>query len=604
MKMLVAHSFNQREMQQEISDPKIMLTNGSGSYLLLGETPRSRYEGFFFYDQEEGEMYRIIEDIRLGSSYSPEEIIDHSDFIERQHKKVSELFHMPQGKPALVYNLSKDLDIRLTLDMKRSYDNRSYGRFYEIAKEGNAIVVTFTKKTDAREDPSEGREEFRLYLVIYAEDIDFSFINHWIERDYDLDRKRGSFPDRRFILDALRLRVKRCVFYAGKDKKRCYREAKKLFRSHTDLRETRKRHHEYDDIKDLEHKLALYRAQRSLLGNLVNEDDLFAGQPWFFQFWARDTAYSLPGLQVLGKNKIVERLIHRHLERIDYQGYIPNRTPASDSESADAIGIFADRIGRLLGSGYRPTKASRKTMQDRLQHSCYLLTKFKMKDGLAVNKPKETWMDTDFKGDDRSGRRIEIQALRMRLYEVMDELTGGHEYERLIQDMKKKVRRGFYRKGMLYDAPDDPTQRPNIFLAAYFFQRLFKPKEWVEIIDHAIQELWLDWGGFSSISKKHPFFTDTHTGEDIKSYHRGDSWYFINNIAAIVMLRIDRHRYKDFIEKVIDASTKDILWGGVIGHPSELSSAKRQTFEGCLSQTWSSATYLELLHDYYLLNKA
>ena len=88
-------------------------------------------------------------------------------------------------------------------------------------------------------------------------------------------------------------------------------------------------------------------------------------------------------------------------------------------------------------------------------------------------------------------------------------------------------------------------------------------------------------------------FRAKHTGDD--SYHNGDSWYFVNNIAAMVLARLDRGRYKKYIDKILKASTDEILWNGVIGHAAEISSACEQRSEGCLMQAWSAATYIELV---------
>ncbi|NOZ80217.1 MAG: hypothetical protein GXP63_00975 [DPANN group archaeon] len=601
--MLVSHSFNLKEIQQEVDDPRILLNNGTGSYALLGETPTSRYDGFFYYDPQKEEMFRVIEDIRLGSAFDLKEIIDHSDYVERFHGKVSELISMPRGHPALIYELSADTDIKVTLDVKRSYDNREYGRHYEIAKEKDALVIRFIKRTDRREDPTDGEEEFELYLVVYAEDLDFSFTNHWFRRSYSLDAERVSLPSERYVLDALRLRVKKCVFYAGRDKDACYREARRIYREHLSTRDGKPMHSEYDDIRSFPHKIALYRAGRSLLGNVIDGKSIFAGLPWFFQYWARDTGYCLQALLELDKKNLVKHIIREHLDRIDYEGQIPNRIPATTAGSADAVGIFADRLGKLLETDVLFTKSELDHLTERLQHATYLLRKFRLRDGLAVNDAKATWMDTDYDGDDRSGMRIEIQALRLRLYDVLYGLTKDLEYEKMVQEGKRRVRKAFFRKGKLYDAPNDPTQRPNIFLAAYFFPRLFKPREWETIIDHALTELWLPWGGLSSIAKSHPLYTDQNTGEDPRSYHHGDSWYFINNIAAMVMLRLDRHKYAEQIGKILEASTQDMLWGGAIGHGSELSSAARQTHQGCLAQSWTAATYIELIHAYHLVRR-
>jgi len=106
-------------------------------------------------------------------------------------------------------------------------------------------------------------------------------------------------------------------------------------------------------------------------------------------------------------------------------------------------------------------------------------------------------------------------------------------------------------------------------------------------------------GGIATINKHHPSFKDTYSGENPESYHNGDSWYFINNITAICLNRLDKKLYKKYINKILKSSTDDILYNGFIGHASELSSAKEFSSEASLCQAWSAATYIELIHELF-----
>ena len=114
-----------------------------------------------------------------------------------------------------------------------------------------------------------------------------------------------------------------------------------------------------------------------------------------------------------------------------------------------------------------------------------------------------------------------------------------------------------------------------------------------------MKSLWLEWGGVSTIDKKNPEFHSISTGENPASYHCGDSWYWINNLAAICVNRLDKRLFRDYINKIINASTHEIIYLGIIGHHAELSSAKKQTAEGCLAQAWSAAMYIELVDELY-----
>src|SRR5665811_1810239 len=89
-------------------------------------------------------------------------------------------------------------------------------------------------------------------------------------------------------------------------------------------------------------------------------------------------------------------------------------------------------------------------------------------------------------------------------------------------------------------------------------------------------------------------YLGAYTGEDNTSYHAGDSWFFVNNIAAIVLYRFDREKYRDYIEKIFKASTYNILWQQAAGRPSEVSSSNIFAGQGSSVQAFSAATYVYL----------
>ena len=165
--------------------------------------------------------------------------------------------------------------------------------------------------------------------------------------------------------------------------------------------------------------------------------------------------------------------------------------------------------------------------------------------------------------------------------------------------LRKKVRKIFFDGNNLYDGyyPHknivEKVIRPNIFIAAYIYPQLLTGKEWMNCFDNALEALWLPWGGIATIDKKNDNFHDTHTGENPGSYHQGDSWFYVNNLAAIVLFRLNKRKYTGYISKIMEASREEILSRGAVGAHGEVSSAKELKSEGCVSQAWSNAMYLE-----------
>ncbi|MBR9705796.1 hypothetical protein GOV14_02055 [Candidatus Pacearchaeota archaeon] len=214
-------------------------------------------------------------------------------------------------------------------------------------------------------------------------------------------------------------------------------------------------------------------------------------------------------------------------------------------------------------------------------------------DKFVNSNPKETWMDSI----DRAGVNIEMQALQLSMYKLIFGITRNPLYKEMENELKSKVKEEFWNGKYLKDNLSEPTIRPNVFIAAYVYPDLLTVKEWESCFENVLPKLWLKWGGLATIDKSSPDFNESYSGENPKSYHNGDSWFWINNLAAVVLLRVNKKKFKKYIDKIVKASTTDILWSGMIGHHSELSSAKELRSEGCLCQAWSSALYIELMDE-------
>jgi glycogen debranching enzyme len=208
-------------------------------------------------------------------------------------------------------------------------------------------------------------------------------------------------------------------------------------------------------------------------------------------------------------------------------------------------------------------------------------------------------------GDIRDGARIEINALTLASVQTLTRLARATR-TRVPSDIKsfasalQKGAKKFLADNVVYDGVFfsgelDKTVRPNIFIAYYVYPKLFSKQIWKASFEESLTSLWLDWGGLSSISKTHPWFIPFYTAQGNRSYHRGDSWYWVNNIAALAMHLLDPLQFAFHVHRITEASCNDLLWYGIIGHAAELSSANEQTAVGCLAQAWSSATLVELL---------
>ena len=635
-----------------------LLTNKKGSYCSFFNKPTSRYCGFFYFDAKSMEMYKLIEDIEPEGNGEVNLLKNWFYYAERIRGHSVENFFMPDGLNSLAYELGESGEITLVLDCRKSYDNREWGRHYDISEEDGRIIVKFTKKTDSREDASSGENEFVLFLAIKSDNGKHEILDKWAERHYADDEKRNSPPFKRHVYTGLRLKGKKFVFSASKSRESAAKESLYVFDNLQELKLQGKSHFHgllgLQGIKKIitgknignEVKVAYVNAANSLNKLAVNNKKhagILAGLPWFFQLWARDTLVSLKSFSKINKN-IAQKILLNYLEMAGNDGRLPNLIGEHNSKSlgsADSIGwLFVrcthltEKINRdketinsikksmhwIKGSRMASSEKikdyikrcnsliSRKEneyynllydVENALEKSIGNLLKSHTKDNFEFNEMNETWMDTDFAGDGRKGARIELQALRLGMYKLAFEVTQNHKYKILENTLKLKAKGEFWNGKILADGLDDWTIRPNMFIASYAYPELLSQKEWEACFENSLKLLWLDWGGLATIDKNNQLFTEYDTGENNKSYHRGDSWFYLNNLAAIQLNRINKIKFKKYVEKIINASTEDILWKGCIGCASEISSAKELSPTGCFSQAWSNAMYMEMIDEVF-----
>jgi glycogen debranching enzyme len=533
-------------------------------------------------------MYKVIEDINLIRGGKVKEIVNEFSSVIRKRAGANESFFMPYGYESLVYELDKPGEVEVVLDVRRSYDNPEIGRSYKISRSKSGIVIGYKD------------DNTKMYLVIKADNPDFEKIERWIKREYLYDKARGTVPYEKYVYRALRLKAGRIVFAFSKSLKRAADEADYVFKNLKRLKEHQKIYVNKINTKKAKEscvkiaKKCAINSLNSLAVNFKNKRGVYAGLPWFFQFWSRDELVSLKALMLNKQNKEVKDILVKNLNLVK-NGKLANMTlPLGSSGNADSIGWLFKRAGDC----WEVFSAKERLLaKKKLADSIKAINKSYMKNGLVYNEAKETWMDTEWGGDNRAGYRIEIQALFLNMLKLAYGFTKNKKYMQQEEEMKKKVREKFWNGRILADGLNDFTSRPNVFIAAYVYPELLSKKEWEICFENAIKKLWLNWGGFSSIGKDHYLFCRDYTGESPRSYHRGDSWFWVNNLAALMLLRINKRKFKKYIDKIIEAGVKEILTMGAIGHHAELSSASSLKSEGCSAQAWSNAMFIELVEE-------
>jgi glycogen debranching enzyme len=694
--MRITHKLNHwlsKEMDDSQSSnrfPSIFMLSRKGNYFALSADPSRQLSNFFgwlnFFELGENSytLYKTVEDIYLsddqGQALKPMEIINGFSYFERIYSSASEKFVIT--KNGLIYEADAiHANVNILLDFRKILDYSDKGRIYRISREklmdfdqfekhrkdfqehgrhdNNVLMIEYSKYAD---DGLKTLEK-RFYLAIHGLGEDYELPDKWMKRHYEYDASRFSRAEF-YVFHALKFLCKKktCLIMASAENKE---HAKgKIFDIMMNIDMMENIQENYSE-KTLEHKYriselsdervgfgyvnavhAMNGLEMTLLLNHRKLHGVWAGLPWFFQFWARDELVSLKALMLEKKHESVKEILFRNLNNTLSDGRILNIFPGGGLGSADGVGWLFKRINDFIDYTENNniftdyfSLSDLKYIKERLNFCIKQILRDYSKEGLISNRALETWMDTSFKEsgyetDVREGMRIEIQALFLGMLKLMtklDEMFANKfvkksnklvnvtetdlDYEKLERVLRDLVRERFLvkskeGKALLNDGFDSSYSdviRPNIFLAYYIYPELLSESEWENVFDAALERLWNDWtlraekiGGLSTIDKNHVLFQPFYTGENNKSYHRGDSWFYINNIAAISMLRLNKDKYIDFITKLLNASNEDMLFSGFIGYSSELSSGSIYAPGGCLCQTWSIATYIELVHEMYM----
>ncbi|MFH1133647.1 MAG: amylo-alpha-1,6-glucosidase [Nanoarchaeota archaeon] len=601
--MRVVHTLHGRSVEGTSEDPSFLFTSKRGGYLWLSAAGQpSRYAGGFFPVKTDTgfELRKAIE--RLDFDVPFTEL--HNRFSDAELVRDNASAQLIPHQDGLFVS-SRNCSFTLVLDCRRFYENDDQGRIYSIEKDGETAVIHYTKYNDE----SRATAAYEIFVAVQGQIAEE--ISHWTEKRYPYDDQRHDHPASAYVFEALRLPPGEVAICYGADRHEVLRRAKQLYEHHDAILLQRQKlcstRAPVIRVKDGETGMAYAACVQqldSLHTSAFGHRGVFAGLPYFCQFWARDEAISLGAFMAEHRFEEAHELLLKNMRLIREDGRLANFSGKTNLASADALGWVCHRLLQYYHVHRKQLPFfETEEVKENLKKATAALCKSFEKDGLIENLPLETWMDTVAGDDVRAGSRVEIQALfaaQLRLIAFLLQELGSpeaHGWAEWERNFLHKVRQEFF-SGHLKDGRDDATVRPNVFLAYYLAPALLTKEGWQASFDKCIERLWTGFG-FATIDKQHTLFCQSYTGGDNRSYHRGDSWFWVNNLAAICMHRLDSRRYKAQIDAILQASQKEILFKSIVGHHAELSSARELRSEGCLSQAWSAAMFIELVHDLF-----
>lgn len=562
----------------KVWDPYLLRASENGGYFLKNlVAKKTRYEGLYMpITTDDGwELVKSFHDIVVDK-----ELVAFDPSTDTLVFKDGSTQRFQVGKNGIVCDL-KGADARLIMDCHLMYDYEEFARIYQRKDKNNLYLFTYKKS---------GTTNYTYYLAVKTT-LRFTPSDRWYPESYELDIRRNAPPTSLHVYEAGTLKGDgRIVCAFGTTPKEAISTAQSLWKAQA---APKKFPEDYLET-------ALLLANDSLDALTIKRErttGIYAGLPWFYQWWTRDEAISLGALIRRGEFKQAKTMLLRQSRHMLDDGRIANRYPHSELGSADGIGWFATRMLELLQQAVF-TKREMESLFDTLLNQKEHLENNYLRDDLIWNAPLETWMDTGMDIDKRDGACIEIQLLHQKVNDLLAELARHTTRVYQPVDRLPMIRQRFFNGECLRDRitndGQDDTVRPNLFFAYYLYPELLSQEEWTTTFSTAIKKLWTAWGGFTTIQTDSPLFHIEYTGQNNYSYHRGDVWYFVNNIAALCLHRCDPERFRPYVETIHKASAREILFSGALGHAAEISSAKQPESQGCLMQAWSAATFIEL----------
>ncbi|MGB9773593.1 MAG: amylo-alpha-1,6-glucosidase [Bacteroidota bacterium] len=383
------------------------------------------------------------------------------------------------------------------------------------------------------------------------------------------------------------------------------------------------------DVKtaDKRFTLALRWAKASLDALIMKKrgTGIFAGLPWFDNYWGRDSFISLRGAALVtgdwGTARDVLRSYAQFQERdtsLSTYGRIPNQiTPSSVSyNTADATPWFVislweyiRRSGDIaLACEMYPTvlRAIEGTIKYHTD-SLHFLT----------HGDAETWMDAVGPGgpwSPRGNRAVDVQWLwyeQLRASAEIAQLIGDEKNSTAWKALAEKVQRAFNDKfvdrgqGLLYDhlrSDGTPSSelRPNQIFALPI---IHDDELAASITKTVVQKLTYPYG-VASLWQGDVNFHPYHHAEQYyvpdAAYHNGTVWVWLAGSVIDALSRFDR---EDLAYELMKSMIHDILDRGAVGTLSELLDAlphpdeKEPNLSGTFSQAWSLAEFIRVVYD-------
>ena len=355
---------------------------------------------------------------------------------------------------------------------------------------------------------------------------------------------------------------------------------------------------------------------------------IYAGLPWFNEYWGRDMFISFPGAcLVTGQFDVAKKILKDFVELQDTNpesetyGRIPNR--------ANLEGILyntTDGTPRLV---IQALEVARYSGDTEFLHELYPAIKMSIdasiknytdEKGYLTHADADTWMDVKrngIPGSPRGNRANDIQALwyaqlvaGSEIAAMMDDMGSAEEWSGLAVHMASNFERDYCNKEESYiydhlntDGSADVQFRPN---QLYCFDLIGDDDFKQKVTRRTWEELVYPWGVASLAqwdSQFHPQHENWHYYHKDDAYHNGTIWLWNNGIA---MQRMIEYGQVDAAWELFKNMNRQALHEGAVGSLAENADAHPREGQdwvkrsGTFLQAWSNAEHLRVWYQHFL----
>ncbi len=368
------------------------------------------------------------------------------------------------------------------------------------------------------------------------------------------------------------------------------------------------------------------------MDQLVSEQQgygIYAGLPWFNEYWGRDEFISMPGaVLVSGQFKWAKDILKSFAE---YQNTDPNskffgRVPnivnpdAIDYHTTDGTPRFVIELYDYVQ--YSGDMDLIKELYPNVKNSIEgALKNWTDDSGYLLHANNETWMDARRNYDKRSysprgTRANDIQALWYKQLQagayfarVIGDTANEQKWEAVAEKVKKNFDKDYRDPSQKFLADRlDPLGIPEFKLRPnqLFAYDLVNDQDFkLQMTKICWEEFVYPWGT-SSLNRQDLFFHPFHLAwrhyHKDEAYHNGTIWLWLNGIA---MQRMIESGQSDVAYQLFQNMNQQAMNRGVVGGLSENMDCyphegKLTKLTGTYLQAWSNAEHLRVWNQYFL----